>query len=290
VEKVSGQPYDEFLSEHIFSPLGMTRTFVYTPSESRVARAHGYNRFGDDSDYDLLTCGEGGIYSSVRDMFRWVQALYNEKLVKQTTLAQAFTPGKLNDGSETKYGFGLGITSLNGEPIYSHAGRYGGFNTYIKLFPKERSAIIFLTNHDFKDMGAIGNAIISILHDEPYALPKLSVGEAIYRTYQKNGLTAAVRRYQALKQTGNSDYDFSEPELNELGYELLAQSRTAHAIEILKLNVEAFPASWNVYDGLGEAYMKNGNKDLAIKNYKKSLELNPHNSNAVEMLKKLTKP
>jgi Flp pilus assembly protein TadD len=51
--------------------------------------------------------------------------------------------------------------------------------------------------------------------------------------------------------------------------------------------VEAFPSSWNVYDGLGEAFMKNGNKELAIENYKKSLQLNPGNSNAEEMLKKL---
>jgi CubicO group peptidase (beta-lactamase class C family) len=290
VEKVSGQPYEKFLSEHIFRPLGMTHTFVYTPRESKVARAHGYNRFGDDSDYDLLTYGEGGIYSSVSDMFKWVRALYTEKLVTQTALARAFTAGKLNDGSATNYGFGWGITSMNGEPIYSHAGRYGGFNTYIKLFPKERSAIIFLTNHDFKDMGVIGNAIISVLHDQPYTLPKLSVGEAVYRTYKKRGLTAAIRQCQALKQTLNGDYDFSESELNELGYELLAQNRTADAIEILKLNVEAFPASSNVYDGLGEAYMKNGNKDLAIKNYKRSLELNPDNSNAVKMLKKLVRP
>jgi Flp pilus assembly protein TadD len=64
-------------------------------------------------------------------------------------------------------------------------------------------------------------------------------------------------------------------------------NQTQQAVEILKLNAEEFPNSSNVYDGLGEAYMKHGDKELAIKNYKKSLELDPMNSNAVSMLKKL---
>jgi Flp pilus assembly protein TadD len=52
-------------------------------------------------------------------------------------------------------------------------------------------------------------------------------------------------------------------------------------------NVELHPASWNAYDSLGEAYLKNGDKNLAVKNYQKSVELNPANENAVAALKKL---
>jgi CubicO group peptidase (beta-lactamase class C family) len=288
VEKVSGQPFQLFLKNNIFAPLGMKDTFVYDRLRPEFARrARGYNRFGDDSDYDLLTYGEGGIYSSVADLFKWDQALYTEKLVKRSTLDEAFTRGKLNDGSSSNYGFGWAIGDYNGETIYAHAGRYGGFNTYIKRFPKERTTIIFLTNHDFRNMSAIGNALINILHDQPYTLPQLSIAELLYRTYRSEGIATAVQQYRSLKQSGNATYDFSESELNELGYQLLGMNKTQDAIEILKLNVEAFPSSWNVYDGLGEAYMKNGNKELAIEKYKKSLELNPKNSNAVGMLKKL---
>jgi len=84
-----------------------------------------------------------------------------------------------------------------------------------------------------------------------------------------------------------NDYIFSEGQLNNLGYQLMGKEKINDAIEILKLNVEAYPEASNPYDSLGEAYMKNGNKKLAIKNYKKSLELNPDNTNAVEMLKKM---
>jgi tetratricopeptide (TPR) repeat protein len=82
-------------------------------------------------------------------------------------------------------------------------------------------------------------------------------------------------------------YIFDENELNGLGYRLLSMERITDAIEILKLNVEAYPESWNAYDSLGEAYMKNGDREEAIKNYRKSLELNPKNENARVMIEKL---
>jgi len=63
--------------------------------------------------------------------------------------------------------------------------------------------------------------------------------------------------------------------------------KVREAIEIFKLNVEAYQQSANVYDSLGEAYMINGDKELAIRNYQRAVELNPQNTNAIEMLKKL---
>ncbi len=62
------------------------------------------------------------------------------------------------------------------------------------------------------------------------------------------------------------------------------QQKYEEAIGVFKLNVKLFPNSWNVYDSLAEAYMKIGNRELAIKTYKKSLALNPQNDNAREML------
>ena len=72
-----------------------------------------------------------------------------------------------------------------------------------------------------------------------------------------------------------------------MGYSLLAEKRVAEAIAVFKVNVELYPQSSNVYDSLGEAYLANGDKDLAANNYKKSLELDPHNQNAASILKKL---
>jgi tetratricopeptide (TPR) repeat protein len=59
------------------------------------------------------------------------------------------------------------------------------------------------------------------------------------------------------------------------------------AIEVFKINTGVFPESWNVWDSLGEGYMTRGDKDLAIENYEKSLEINPQNDNGREILKRL---
>ena len=92
----------------------------------------------------------------------------------------------------------------------------------------------------------------------------------------------------AAKQSAT--YDFTEPELNRLGYQLLRSGKTKEAIEIFKLNVEAYPQASNFYDSLGETYMAANERELAIQNYKKSLELNPNNTNAAAVLKRLEKP
>jgi predicted Zn-dependent protease len=90
-----------------------------------------------------------------------------------------------------------------------------------------------------------------------------------------------------LKAAGPTTYNFDESELNTLGYKLIRANKFKEAIRILQLNVESYPQSSNVYDSLGEAYMDDGNKLEAIANYQKSLQLNPKNGGAVQMLQRL---
>jgi tetratricopeptide (TPR) repeat protein len=131
--------------------------------------------------------------------------------------------------------------------------------------------------------------IADILYGRTPAPVKEPLAKALYETIEKSGMAAAATRYRELKAKSTSEFDLTESQLNSLGYELLQQKRTADAIEVFKLNVEAFPESGNTYDSLGEAYMKAGQKELAIKSYAKSLELNPGNRNAVDQLATLTK-
>ncbi len=133
----------------------------------------------------------------------------------------------------------------------------------------------------------ISQAITNILYDKPYQSPKKSIAETLLPTIKQKGIAAALNQYRNLKSTQSNSYSFAENELNSLGFQLLNTQNFKEAIEILKLNVEAFPQSFNAYDSLGEAYMRNGDKELAITNYQKSVELNPQNTNGVEMLKKL---
>ncbi|MBE0664959.1 MAG: tetratricopeptide repeat protein, partial [Candidatus Aminicenantes bacterium] len=80
---------------------------------------------------------------------------------------------------------------------------------------------------------------------------------------------------------------FDESSINSFAYELLNSGKTEEAIMVFGLNVKIFPESANAFDSLAEAYMKNGQKELAVKNYEKTLALDPGNTNAQKMLEKL---
>jgi tetratricopeptide (TPR) repeat protein len=120
--------------------------------------------------------------------------------------------------------------------------------------------------------------------------PRKSIAETLSATIVSGGINQAARQYHDLKAAEPATYNFDEDELNSLGYQLIGAKKFKEAIRLLQLNVEAYPRSSNVYDSLGEAYMDDGNKPLAIVNYQKSLQFNPKNSNAVAMLRKLNAP
>jgi uncharacterized membrane protein len=116
---------------------------------------------------------------------------------------------------------------------------------------------------------------------------RISIADTISATLAFGDVDQAVKQYHDLKASAPTTYNFDEDELNGLGYQLLHSNKIKDAIRIFKLNIEAYPNSANNYDSLGEGYMNDGNKPLAIANYEKSLQLNPKNHNAVLMLQKL---
>jgi tetratricopeptide (TPR) repeat protein len=97
----------------------------------------------------------------------------------------------------------------------------------------------------------------------------------------------AMDGYRALKRADPQEPAVSEQRLNNLGYTLLGEKKMAEAIAVFKLNAEFYPGSFNVYDSLGEAYMIDGQKELAIRNYDQSVRINRENANGIAMLKKL---
>lgn len=118
---------------------------------------------------------------------------------------------------------------------------------------------------------------------------KKSIGTILHEEYKKAGIEEALQLYhELLKDKAKADeIDFNEKQLNMLGYWFLKEKNVEAAIAIFELNSQTFPKAFNTWDSLAEAYMIAGNKKLAIKNYKKSLKLNPENQNAKSKLKDL---
>jgi uncharacterized membrane protein len=117
-----------------------------------------------------------------------------------------------------------------------------------------------------------------------------SIAETLSATIATSGIDQAAQQYRQLRVARASTYNLDEDELNILGYELVKANKLEQAVRIFQLNVEAYPNSGNTYDSLAEGYMDEGNKLQAIANYKRSLQLNPANNNAVKMLRKLNAP
>lgn len=156
LEHVSGQAFPVFMAERIFDPLGMANTFSQ-PNPGRLANPHmphsyirkdGRVQTYDSDPMDHLV-GAGSVYSTVEDMAIYDQALCTERLVKQSTLAEAFRPAVLNDGSLSNYGLGWDLGEVGGEAYMSHGGDWLGFISYYARFPARRVGVMVCFNRNY---------------------------------------------------------------------------------------------------------------------------------------------
>lgn len=199
IEKVSGLSYDEFLNENIFKPLSMFNTGFEHATLKPENMASGYKpENGNYIATEVVDVSKayaaGALYSTTEDMYLWNNALDSEKLVEKSTLEQAFTPGTLNNGSKTKYGFGWMLNLWNGMNEVSHGGDITGFNSYICRIPEEHFAVIVLSNFEMNPPGPIPNAsqlaheIAEIyLSDKISKIPakkSLTLSSTVLKTYE----------------------------------------------------------------------------------------------------------
>lgn len=294
IEKLTGKTYAQALQERIFDPLGMKASGYDVTATVIPKRASGYQLAGGkyvNAPYLDMTIpyAAGSLYSTVEDLYLWDRALYTDKLLKDDLKKQMFTPGLNN------YGFGWGIKKAKLDDqktelsTIEHGGGIHGFNTLLVRVPERKELVVLLDNTSRGDtLDGLAASILSILHGVEPRQPRKSIVDELQSV--TGGGAAIVAKYRELRRLKPDEYDFREPELNTLGYSLLGAGRTADAIEVFKLNVELFPQSANTYDSLGEGYAVAGNKELALVNYRKSLELNPANKNAEDFIKRLETP
>jgi CubicO group peptidase (beta-lactamase class C family) len=152
IEKVSGLSFGEYLKQNIFDPLGMKNSFVYSKDKVKAANgeyiAIGYDhpRRRAENSYLNGIVGDKGVYSTVEDLFRWDQALYQGRLISLFSLEDAFTPAHRDLRDYDNYGFGWRINMNKGDKIVFHSGWWKGFKTYFIRKIEERKTIIILTN------------------------------------------------------------------------------------------------------------------------------------------------
>lgn len=285
IEKVTGKSYEQVLQDRILSPLKMNNSGYDHHRTILKNRATGYNMEWNhsylvNSNYiDMsIPFSAGAMYSTVEDLFLFDQALYSEKLLSKEYM------DILYDTKDDYWEMPIGNTE-DKVLINGHEGGIDGFNTLLTRIPSNRSTIILFNNTYWAPLREMTHAINGILYDKPYDFPKKSIAMSLFDVIEKEDVTAALLYYNEVKDI--NQYDLSEKEMNQVGYQLFNSDRLNEAAFIFKLNVEAFPDSFNVYDSYGEVLMALGNKKEAIENYKKSVQLNPDNENGIKILKEL---
>ena len=299
IEELNGKSYAECLQEQIFDPLEMNSSGYDLSSPLIEKRAAGYEKSFDgyrNSDYlDMsLPYAAGSLYSTVEDLYTWDRALYTDKVLPIKWKRLFFKPAvRTGPGNHYAYGWSIRKQSVGEDSdsllTISHGGGINGFNTLINRYTEEQHLVVLLNNTGGTVLNQISTGIMNILHGKAWQKPRRDLARIMYKKIQSAGMPAAISEYRKLKKAGSDEYRFNPGLLNNLGYQLLSNDMLEMAVEIFKLNTTEYPENANAWDSLGEGYKIQGNKELAIQNYAKSLQLDPGNSNAIQMLQEINK-
>lgn len=295
IEAVTQKTYATVLKEQITQPFRMSSTSypqnkTVIEKQARGYRAAPIEGYINDGYFDnSISLGAGGIYSTINDLYLWDQALYSSEILSDSLKTKMFT------AHIESYGYGFRIRkwehpeTKDSLTFIEHGGSIGGFNALIFRSVNDKNLIILLTNTNEAKLNFIKNRIRSILYNRPYDLPEREMKSIVAEALKNKGLNEARLTYQKLLEEKGERYGLNEfeYEFSQLGYSLVLSDHLNEAIEIYKLNIGAFPSSSKAFEDLAEAYFLSGNKQMAVKHYRKSLDLDPQNVRAKKMLEKL---
>jgi CubicO group peptidase (beta-lactamase class C family) len=176
IEGASGQRFNDYVSEHVFKPAGMTHTFVDDVLEIVPHRARGYQKIGGqvknaglmDSSYKIPG---GGYVTTAEDLVRFAQALMDGKIVNPDTLVHMWTPVKIPGGAEeSTYGLGFGVLIVDGSKYVAHGGGQQGTSTSMVIIPERHFAVAALANMDGVQPSEVVREILE-LYNMPHPSP-----------------------------------------------------------------------------------------------------------------------
>jgi serine-type D-Ala-D-Ala carboxypeptidase/endopeptidase len=294
---IARKDYEKLVNEEICKPLKMKRTDFLITSELKKNMAVGHSPYGKMVRFfneGAAFNPTGGLRSSVNDLLNFAEA--NLGLTK-TNLTPAIELTHVTRGSigtelgydaDIKYDFSMGwnIWTKRDKTIYWKDGTSFGFRSFVAFDKASKKAVVILSN-SFNPINDIGLHLL----DSTYELKPFKYGwnllDTINATIKKKGVDAAIKQYYQLKAAKNPQFFFDEEILDSIGNDLFAAKKIADATKIYRLNIKEYPKSTTAFESLAEMYRQIGNKQPAIENYQKLVELDPDDEHAVWMLKKL---
>lgn len=280
--------YEELMLKNIANPLGMknTRLTLNPDMKKELAKGHSNGVEVESWEWDISAlAGAGAIQSTAVDMLKYLEANMG---LKETDLYPAMELAhKLSgsgDGGTIEVGLGWITSDIEGEEVIWHDGGTSGYMSFMGFTKDGKKGVVVLTNSTgFPD--DIGFHIFN--PDYALANPKPSIALKINKLLKEKGLESTIQIFADLLKNHADDYNFSENEFVNTGYSFIGKGKTEEAVAIFKMYIAAHPEAWNAYDCYGDALKANSETAKAIESYRKSLELNPENTNGINMLKEL---
>ena len=289
IEIVSAQEYETFLNNYLFKPAGMHQTGYFIPEWDNDTIATGYvrnvhnigtmiARFQKMKKVTWTLKGNGGIHSTIEDMFKWYKALKTNTILSQSAFKKLTTPYVLeyeNQSSYYAYGWAIYNSDRNTKIISHNGGNSIFFHDFIWL-PKEDVVILLFTNAASREVEVAWPIKKMMFNNDYEAVPiKKNLYHFVLDASNSNDTNQTPKIIDKIKEEYHSYLKNSDP-LNELGYTILQSHKNPEmALALFKLNTELFPNEGNLWDSLGEGYIANGQTVAAMKSYEKALELAP---------------
>jgi len=282
IGRITGMPFNEFVKQRLLIPCKMDHSVV-DPANTDKLVARCFNNDGVQDSLDSPMSGWTAV--TLEDFYKWDKALITYRLI-----SPAATRAILYSSAPDRQS-GLGGGGMKGDSIirHTHDGTNHNYQALIVSDPPKGRVVILLTNNKQNNLGEFDRAIQNILDGKPYAQPKKSALTFFQNSLDTIGGRQVIDRYKELRMIQNREYGFdNESVLNSIGYYYLGKGRFDDAIAVFEYNTKLFPSSGNVFDSLGEAYYKKGDKQNALLNYKNSLALNPGNTTAQRIIAELS--
>jgi CubicO group peptidase (beta-lactamase class C family) len=302
VERITGKPLNDLMKETVFAPLGMSASsYVWRADYDRLS-ATGHNLGGGavKKGKPSQANAAASLHTTALDYARFVIAVMNGTGLEARSSRMMLTPQSTVDerctnctdrtdfhpSASLSWGLGWGLEKPAWGTSYWHWGDNGVFRCFVMASRQTRNGVVMFTNSE-NGLAIAGEVVRLALGGEHPAIAWLRYDQydtpamKFVMTALDEGAAGAIDRYRKMHGAPK------EEEVNRLGYAFLGMKKLDDAVRLFEWNVELYPKSYNVYDSLAEAYAARGDKERAIRFYKKSLELNPDNTNAREKLKDL---
>lgn len=308
IEQLSGLALDDFMKKTVFEPLGMTNSSYVWQQRYDSMKAYAHNSAGNLAGRGKPSEANAAasLHTTALDYAKLVAAILRRKGIKEATVREMLRPqvkvneacavcfnradsGKLSDS--ISWGLGWGIENTANGNSFWHWGDNGNVKSYVVAFDKSKTGAVIFSNSAnglsiadeiVKNAVGVKQTTLAWLDYEPYNSPT----KVLLRDISARG-EKAVDEYSERGKNNAHGKTLNESQMNWIGYQLLNRKKYAEAVKVFETNVTNFPKSPNVYDSLGEAYLKAGNTEPASKSYQKAVELNPQNTNAANILKRL---